>query len=251
MNRRLGANAGKVSSYSCENSDVARPPRRAERNGKTYSLQLETAASGKDACREMNSRWLAVAVAAQFALAAAGALAEDTGTRQVPIWLFDAQVRAFAPGIEGIITLKDEQKDRLGKIYSEVFGQNSVALANMVLQDARTSLMQRQAAAATLTQAQELFRAKSREVFTTGQQDLIDKIYVAYNEVAKAAQQELVDKVKAQFGAKLDGLLNADQKKGMEKKKAEIEEAQKKAAEAQQPATAPLAAGGKPEGKKE
>jgi len=199
----------------------------------------------------MNSRWLAVAVAAQFALAAAGALAEDTGTRQVPIWLFDAQVRAFAPGIEGIITLKDEQKDRLGKIYSEVFGQNSVALANMVLQDARTSLMQRRAAAATLTQAQETFRTSSREVFTPEQQALIDKVYAAYNEVSKAAQQELVDKVKTQFGAKLDGLLNADQKKAMARKKTDIEEAQKKAAEAQPPATAPLAAGDKPEANKE
>ena len=158
------------------------------------------------------------------------ASAQETEGRKIALWIFEARIRSFAPGIDAAITVSDEQKTQLGGIYAEVFETNAVALANMVLQDSNTSFAQRQVATATIQQAQAEFRTRSRSVFTEAQRTLIDEVYAAFNRVYQAAQEEMVTKVTAGFAGELDQLLSAEQKQAVAKSKAEIVEAKRKAA---------------------
>lgn len=82
------------------------------------------------------------------------------------MWIFDAQVRSFTPGLDAAIGLNEEQGQALVAAYRETYQTSAVALANMVLQDDNASQTQRQAASAILQQSQTAFQAKSREVFT-------------------------------------------------------------------------------------
>jgi hypothetical protein len=153
------------------------------------------------------------------------AFAQETAQTTVGLWIFDAQVRSFAPGIDAVISLSEEQKKQLADLYAEVMATNAVLLANMVLQDTRTSFAQRQVATATIQQAQAALRAGSRNVFTEAQRELVDRVYAAFSRVHQAAQQEMVRKVTAGFAEELGEILTAEQKQAMEKRQAELEEA--------------------------
>ena len=169
------------------------------------------------------------AVALQFAIGVAAAAEQPRPT--VRLWIFDAQIRSIVPGIDAALNLSQEQWQKLARAYRLAQGTDAVALANMVLQDREASLVKRQAASAVLKQAQAQFRAASRALFTEEQAKLIDAVYAAYGEVAKAAQQQMVERVKTDFTKRLDGLLSPEQKKAVESarsKAAEEQESQEK-----------------------
>jgi len=182
---------------------------------------------------QMRARLRALPLPVLLLVLMGAASAQEPEGRKIALWIFEARIRSFAPGIDAVITVSDEQKTQLGEIYTEIFGTNAVALANMVLQDSNTSFAQRQVATAAIQQAQAEFRTKSRSVFTEAQRALIDEVYTAFNRVYQAAQEEMVTKVTAGFAGALDQLLSAEQKQAMAKSKAEIEEAMRKAADGQ------------------
>lgn len=177
-------------------------------------------------------------IAGLVALVVPASTQEDSAP-QITLSIFEARVRSFAPGIDAIISLTDEQKKQLAGIYSEVFGTTGVRLADMVLQDSSASVAQRQMATATVLQAQADFRARSRSVFTEEQRQLIDKIYEVFNRVYEAAQEAMVKEVTAGFAGELDRLLTPEQKQAMADSRAEIEATTGAAAEGEVGATQP------------
>lgn len=175
-------------------------------------------------------------------LAVAGPLlAADTPQPQVVLTIMSQQINSFAPGVDAAVGLSNDQAKQLAVAYSEVFNSSAVALANMVLQDGNASGAQRQAASATLQQAQLLFQARGRAVLTPAQAQLVDKIQASFSKVFAAAQAQMNTTIKTNFGAELEILLSPEQKQAMYKARAAIEAAQKaaeqKAAE-QKPAPA-------------
>lgn len=167
--------------------------------------------------------------------------AADTPPQQVVLTIMTQQVNAVAPGIDAAVALTPEQANALAAAYREVFQSSAVTLANMVLQDGNTTMAQRQMAAATLQQAQALFQARARAVFTVAQRQLVDKVQAAYGKVFDAAQEQMATTVKTKFSAELDTILTPEQKAAMLKARAEIEAANKKAQE-QKPAATPAPA---------
>ena len=168
------------------------------------------------------------------------ALAQDSKATTVSLFIFEARVRSFAPGLEATISLSEEQRTKLGGVYDGVFGTPAVRLANSVLQDMNASIAQRQTATAIVLQAQADFRTQSRAVFTDQQRELIDKVYAAFNRVYEQAQEQLAKEVTGNFGKELEQILTPEQKQAMEKQRAELEAAKS------QPATIEPA-GGKPD----
>jgi hypothetical protein len=166
-------------------------------------------------------------------------LGQESKATTVSLFIFEARVRSFAPGLEATISLSEDQRTKLGGIYDGVFGTPAVRLANSVLQDTNASLAQRQTATAIVLQAQADFRTQSRAVFTDPQRELIDRVYAAFNRVYERAQEQLVKEVTGNFGKELEQILTSEQKQAMEKHRAELE-----AAKSQPAATEP--AGGKP-----
>jgi len=152
---------------------------------------------------------------------------------KIVLWIFEAPVRAAAPGIEAILTLTEDQKKRIGEVYLECYGTNEANLAFAVLRSKQSTLAQRESAAAILRNVQENFRSKAREIFTEEQRALIDKVYDAYNEVYKAAQAEMITKVKAAFSERLDKILTPEQKSAMKKAEAAVKAASEKPAQPQ------------------
>lgn len=151
--------------------------------------------------------------------------AQEQPAQTISLYIFEARVRSFSPGIDAVVDLSEEQKTKLGEVYSAIFGTNAALLANLVLQDSNASVVQRQIARATVLQAQAEFRSKSREVFTEEQRALIDKVYEAFSNVYKAAEEAMLQEVKGGLAAQLEGILTPEQKQAMEKRKAEIESA--------------------------
>ena len=158
--------------------------------------------------------------------------AQETAKRQVSLWIFDARIRSFAPGLDAAIGLTGDQAKQLAAAYAEVFNTNAAALANMVLEDDGPSMAQRQMATATLQQAQAAFQMKGRTIFTEKQRGLIDKVYASFARVHDAAQQAMVQKVTADFAKELDAMLTPEQKDAVKQARAAIEEANKRKAEA-------------------
>jgi hypothetical protein len=163
----------------------------------------------------------------------------------VSLSMFEARVRAFAPGVEAIITLSDDQKKKLGGIYDEVFGTPAVRLASSVLEDINASVGQRQMAAATVQQAQAAFRAKSRTVFTGAQRELIDRVYATFSHVSEQAEANYVKEMTGNLAKELDKILTPEQKQAMAKRQAEQAAAAKPKAATPEPPGAP-APGGQP-----
>ncbi|MEN6301461.1 MAG: hypothetical protein ABFE07_27595 [Armatimonadia bacterium] len=163
--------------------------------------------------------------------------------QQIVLTIMTPQINSFAPGIDAAVGLTPEQANQLATAYREVFNSSAVVLSNLVLQDATSTPAQRQAAQATLQQAQNLFAVKGRAVLTPQQTKLVDTTQAAFTRILNAAQTQMVEAVKTNFGKELETLLTAEQKAAMMKARAEIEAANKKAQE-QKPPTAP-AAGGK------
>jgi len=170
-------------------------------------------------------------VALLLVVLGSAAVGQETAQRQVHVSMFEAQVRSFAPGIDAIIGLTDDQAKLLAAAYRGAFETSGVNLANMVLRDNNTTLAQRQMATATLQQAQATFRAQGRAIFTEEQRQLIDKVYASFASVQETAQKEMVAKITTGFAKELDGILTPEQKQAMQKAKAQIEEAARKAAE--------------------
>lgn len=165
------------------------------------------------------------------------ALAAETTPQQIVLTIMTPQVNALAPGIDAAVAVTPEQANALAAAYREVFQSSAVTLANLVLQDGNTSMAQRQAAAATLQQAQTLFQNGARAVFTPAQRQLVDKVQAAYGKVYDAAQAQMVTAVKTKFSADLDTILTPEQKAAMLKARAEIEAANKKAQQPKPAAT--------------
>ncbi|MEN6664669.1 MAG: hypothetical protein ABFD85_11825 [Phycisphaerae bacterium] len=163
--------------------------------------------------------------------------------QQIVLTIMTPQINSFAPGIDAAVGLTPEQANQLATAYREVFNSSAVVLSNLVLQDATSTPAQRQAAQATLQQAQNLFAAKGRAVLTPQQTKLVDTTQAAFTRIYGAAQTQMIEAVKTNFGKELETLLTAEQKAAMMKARAEIEAANRKAQE-QKPPTAP-AAGGK------
>lgn len=164
--------------------------------------------------------------------------------QQIVLTIMTPQINSFAPGIDAAVGLTPEQANQLAAAYREVFNSSAVVLSNLVLQDATSTPAQRQAAQATLQQAQGLFGARGRAVFTPQQTQLVDKTQVAFTRIYNAAQTQMVAAVKANFNTELETILTAEQKAAMLKARAEIEAANKQAQE-QKPPTAPAAGGNK------
>lgn len=179
---------------------------------------------------------LTVGVVAVAVSLAGPLLAQQAPGKTVSLFIFESRLRSFAPGLEAVISLNDEQKKKLGGAYDEVFGTSSVRLASSVLQDMNASLGQRRMASATMVQAQAAFRAKSRAIFSDPQRELIDKVYEAFNRIYQQAQEEVVKQITASFSKELEKLLTPEQKAAMAKSKAEIEAAQAKPAAGTPPA---------------
>lgn len=164
--------------------------------------------------------------------------------QQIVLTIMTPQINSFAPGIDAAVGLTPEQANQLAAAYREVFNSSAVVLSNLVLQDATSTPAQRQAAQATLQQAQNLFAAKGRAVLTPQQAKLVDTTQAAFTRILNAAQAQMVEAVKTNFGKELETILTAEQKAAMMKARAEIEAANKKAQE-QKPPTAPAAGGNK------
>lgn len=151
---------------------------------------------------------------------------------KVSLWIFDARVRAAAPGIDRVIKLDEAQKKKLEKVYNEVFSAQDAQAAAKVLQNKQSTFADRQVARSTLVKARATFLKRcNEEVFTTQQRDEIQKIYKAYNEVVAAVRKEMAKKIVAGFNQKLDGILTPEQKQEMAKGKAAYEAALKAALE--------------------
>lgn len=185
--------------------------------------------------------WIAVVL-----LTAGAAMAQQAGQppaqqqpaqRQIVLTIMSSEVNNFAPGIDASVKLSQEQANQLAAAYREVYQGAAVILANMVLQDNGSSMDQRRVAQFTLQQAQQLFQAKARAVFTEPQQQLIDKVQAAFTKIFEKAQAEFQARLKADFNAQLDTLLSPEQKQAMMVARKAIEDAQRKAAEQQKAAT--------------
>jgi len=176
-------------------------------------------------------------------LLATGALAQQPAQqppqRQVVLTIMAPEVNRFAPGIDASVKLSQEQANQLAAAYRDVFQSSAVVLANLVLQDNGSTMDQRRMATATLQQAQALFSARARTVFTEPQQQLIDKVQAAFTKIFEKAQADFQERVKADFNAQLNTILNAEQKTAMMEARKTIEEAQRKAQEQQKPPTTP------------
>lgn len=173
-------------------------------------------------------------------LGAAGtAQSQQPQGKTIPIFIFDARIRSFAPGIEALISLSDEQKKMLATAYSEAFGTPAVRLANSILQDSSVSVAQRQLATTTVLQAQGIFRTKSRAIFTAKQCELIDQVYDAFGRIFKKAQDDVSMQIKDDFNRDLGKLLTPEQKQAVDNKAAEVAAAQDKPAATDQPSTPP------------
>jgi hypothetical protein len=173
---------------------------------------------------------------------AGNVLAADAAPQQIVLTILTPQINAIAPGIDAAVVVTPEQANALAAAYREVFQSSAVTLANMVLQDANTSMAQRQLAAATIQQAQTLFQGRARAVFTPAQRQLVDKVQAAYTRIFDAAQAQMVTAVKNNFTTELDTLLTAEQKQAMLKARAEIDAAKQRKAAEQKPAATPVAA---------
>lgn len=186
---------------------------------------------------------IALATLLVTVLLAGAALAADgqPQPQQIVLTIMTPQVNNLAPGIDAAVAVTPEQANALAAVYREVFQSSAVTLANMVLQDGNTTMAQRQMAAATLQQAQGLFQARARAVFTGPQRTLVDKVQAAYDKAFQDAQAQLQAALKSKFTAELETILNAEQKAAMLKARAEIEAANKKAAEQQKTTTTPPA----------
>jgi hypothetical protein len=166
-------------------------------------------------------------------------LAQPSQKPTVSVFMFEARVRSFAPAIEAIISLSEDQKKQLAQAYDEAFGGPAARLAGSVLQDMNASVAQRQMASTTMLQAQASFRAKSRTIFTDQQRDLVDRVYAAFNRVYAQAQDEMVKLITGGFAKELDTLLTPEQKQAMAKRQAELDAAKPKPATTEQPGAKP------------
>ena len=151
--------------------------------------------------------------------------------RQIVLTIMSPQANTFAPGIDATVALTQEQANQVAATYREVYQSAGVILANLVLQDNGSTMDQRRAANATLQQAQALFQARARSIFTAPQQKLIDDVQAAFTKVFEAQQADFNARVKANFAAELEKILTPEQKAAMAKARAAIEEQQKKAQE--------------------
>ena len=192
----------------------------------------------------MKSKLNLSTLALSLILVATAAVAEETGKRQVNLTIMSSEVNAFAPGVDAVVGLTEDQAKQLAAAYREVYETSAVALANMVLQDGNTTFAQRQMASATLQQTQAAFQARARLVFTEAQRQLIDKVQTTFTRVLQSVQKELNEKVTTVFGHELDTMLTAEQKAAMTKARAAIEDARRKAAAANQPKPPPTAPAG-------
>ena len=192
----------------------------------------------------MKSKLNLSTLALSLILVATAAVAEETGKRQVNLTIMSSEVNAFAPGVDAVVGLTEDQAKQLAAAYREVYETSAVALANMVLQDGNTTFAQRQMASATLQQTQAAFQARARLVFTEAQRQLIDKVQTTFTRVLQSVQKELNEKVTTVFGHELDTMLTAEQKAAMTKARAAIEDARRKAAAANQPTPPPTAPAG-------
>ena len=98
-----------------------------------------------------------------------------------------------------------------------------MADAQRVLQDVEANRALRQEATETLQSARDWFMKRcAAEVFSPQQNELIKKVYSAYNEVRTDVLKELAAKVSAGLAKRLDALLNLEQKAALEKGRAEL-----------------------------
>jgi len=168
------------------------------------------------------------------------ATAEDAqeqppGNTQIPLWIFDAQVRAAAPGIETIITLTDEQKAKLQVIYDQVFSAPTLQSTQKVLLDQKATPEERQEASSVIQTARNWFAKRcNAEVFTPEQLELIRKVYAAYAQVQAEVRREVAAMITRGLAGRLDDILSPEQKAAMAKARADLKAAVKAAAKAQE-----------------
>jgi DNA-binding MarR family transcriptional regulator len=178
--------------------------------------------------RTVKTRLLArvTAVVAVAGVLAASGWAEEAkppaAKKKVTLSVFDPAVQTVAPGIEKVITLSEEQRAKLERIYNEVLGSDAVAEAQKVLQNEKSPAAARAEATETLQSAQDWFRKRcAAEVFTPQQNALIKKIYAAYNDVRQEAIKDLAARITEGFSKRLEAILTPEQKAAMEKGRTE------------------------------
>lgn len=157
--------------------------------------------------------------------------------KKVALSVFDPTVQAMAPGIEKVVTLSEEQRAKLERIYNEVLGSGAVVEAQKVLQNEKSPAATRGEATETLQTAQDWFRKRcAAEVFTSQQNALIKKIYAAYSDVRQEVLKDLAARIAEGFGKRLDTILSPEEKAAMEKGRTEASAPAERPSPAEAPA---------------
>lgn len=174
-----------------------------------------------------------------------------------PFWTAKktARVGPFVPGLNAVLMLTDEQKEKIAAAREETIGSEAVIAAGRTLKtDPNASEAQKEAARKMIEDARAQLDAKVAAILTPEQKALIEKINALYAEVQESVraefeaqfvaakgnkeemgrvQNEFRERAAAQFAHRLIGILTPEQRTAMEaaaaaEKKREAEAAAKK-----------------------
>lgn len=177
-----------------------------------------------------------------------------------PFWTAKktARVGPFVPGLNVVLMLTDEQKEKIVAARQETIGSDAVVAAGRALKtDPNASEAQKEAARKVVEEARAQLDAKVAAILTPEQKSLIEKINALYAEVqesvraefqgqfvaakgneqeAARVQKEFREKAAAQFANRLIGILTPEQRTAIEvaaaeEKKREAEATTKKKGE--------------------
>ncbi len=165
--------------------------------------------------------------------------------------------KPFVPGLNAVLMLSDEQKEKLVAAHNETVGSEAVREAGRkVKTDPIASEAARQAARETTERAQSELHARVATILTAEQKALIENINSAYEDVRNAVGQEFQpryaaakgneqeaanvrkesqEKTEADFLRRLAGMLSSEQNLALAKSAAEEKERAAKASAQKKP----------------
>ena len=165
--------------------------------------------------------------------------------------------KPFVPGLNAVLMLSDEQKEKLVTAQHETVNSETVQEAGRrVKTNPNASEAERQAARETMEQAQTDFRVRVAAILTAEQKALIENINAAYEDVRNAVGQEFQpryaaakgneqeaakvrieaqEKTEADFLRRLAGMLSSEQNLALAKAAAEEKERAAKASAQKKP----------------
>jgi Spy/CpxP family protein refolding chaperone len=183
---------------------------------------------------------LAGSIVALCALSATAQKEKSPGALDLPYWTLKGQpARQFVPGLNAVLLLTTDQKQRLATAWYETVRSDAVsAAATTVKTDPNASAAQKQAALETIAAANNQFHQSLQTILTPEQKALIERINALYVEVQKAAadgfqndlaaakgnkeeteriRTEIRSRLESELDLRLASLLSSEQRAAMQK----------------------------------